>query len=178
MWILLLLAVWGGAGGWWFLSRPEGHSTDSIGMFRQQLRVLERTGPTTVAAAYRMDSEGLGVYGASRIPTMSGPGRALANNPSVAAARRRRVQKRRRDVFFALAAAVAGSAVVGFVPGMAVLWWLSVLLGAALMVYVMVLIQLRAAAVERTQKVRYLPTAAARASRPAEPAYLLRRSAN
>jgi hypothetical protein len=183
--IVLLLAVWGGVGAWWFLSRPESHSTDSIGSFRQQLRVLERTGPTIVSPAYRMETGDLGVYGASRVPTMSGPGRALATTPTVAAARRRRVQKRRRDVFYGLLASVAGSAILGFLPGLSVMWALAGLLTAGLAVYVVLLMQLQAAEAERTQKVRYLHGPVHGAPRQAwagygdpEPAYLLRRSAN
>jgi hypothetical protein len=178
--ILLLLAVWGGVGVWWFMSRPEGHSTDSIGSFRQQLRVLERTGPTTVAPAYRMDTRDLGVYGASRVPTMSGPGRALTNSPTVAAARRRRVQKRRRDVFYGLLASVVGAAILGFLPGLSAMWGLAGLLAAALAFYVVLLTQLQAAATERVQKVRYLHGAGRQswAYGDADPAYLLRRSAN
>jgi len=178
--ILGLLVLWRAVGAWWFLSRPDGHSTDSIGTFRQQLRVLERTGPTTVSPAYRMQQQGIGVYGASRVPTMSGPGRALAQGTTVAAARRRRVQKRRRDVFYGLSAGMAGSAVLGFLPGLTVMWGLSALLLVALALYVVILVQLKALAVERAsrieraQKVRYLPTAAAMH---AEPAYLLRRAA-
>jgi hypothetical protein len=182
--ILLLLAVWGGVGAWWFLSRPDSHSTDSIGSFRMQLRVLERTGPTVVPPAYRMETHDLGVYGASRVPTMSGPGRALANNPTVAAARRRRVQKRRRDVFYGLSASVLGAAVLGFLPGLSVMWWLAALLAVALAMYVVVLMQLRDAAAERSQKIRYLHAAGAPATGrwsgygEPEPAYALRRSAN
>jgi hypothetical protein len=178
--ILGLLVLWGAVGAWWFLSRPDSHSTDSIGTFRQQLRVLERTGPSTVNPAYRMQQQGIGVYGASRVPTMSGPGRALAQGTTVAAARRRRIQKRRRDVFFALAASVAGSAVLGFLPGLSVMWGLSALLVVALALYVVVLLQLNAAVAEksaraeRARKVRYLPTAG---PLQAEPAYLLRRAA-
>jgi hypothetical protein len=174
--ILGLLVLWGAVGAWWFLSRPDGHSTDSIGTFRQQLRVLERTGPSTVSPAYRMEQQGIGVYGASRVPTMSGPGRALAQGTTVAAARRRRVQKRRRDVFFGLSAAVGGSAILGFLPGLSVMWGLSALLVVALALYVVVLLQLNAAAAERAErvkKVRYLPTAHLQP----EPAYLLRRAA-
>lgn len=183
--ILLLLAVWGGIGAWWFLSRPESHSTDSIGSFRQQLRVLERTGPSIVPPAYRMESRDLGVYGASRVPTMSGPGRALANNPSVAAARRRRVQKRRRDVFYGVVTSVVGSAALGFLPGLSVMRWLSVMLAAVLAIYVLMLAQMRSTAVERSQKVRQLRSRPVPRPMPGwgaygdpEPAYLLRRSAN
>lgn len=184
---LLLLAVWGGAGAWWFLSRPEGHSTDSIGSFRRQLRVLERTGPTTITPAYRMESRDLGVYGASRVPTMSGPGRALAHNPTVAAARRRRAQKRRRDVVCGLLAAVVGSALLGLLPGLTVMFGLSALLAVMLAAYVVMLMQMQTAAsgrTERPQNVRYLPRPQT-ATHPgwagrgeAEPAYLLRRSVN
>ena len=182
--IVLLLAVWGGVGAWWFLSRPESHSTDSIGSFRQQLRVLERTGPTTVAPAYRMRSRDLGVYGASRVPTMSGPARGLANNPTVAAARRRRVQKRRRDVVCGLGASVVGAVVLGLLPGLTVMFGLAALLAVVLAGYIVVLMQMQAAAVERTQKVRYLhrPQPAPRQGwanyGEPEPAYVLRRSAN
>jgi hypothetical protein len=174
--ILLLLAVWGGVGAWWFLSRPESHATDSIGSFRQQLRVLERTGPTTVTPAYRMDTGDLGVYGASHLPR-----RSLA--PSIPGARRRRVQKRRRDVFYGLVASVAGAAALGFLPGLSVMWWLAGVLVVVLSLYVVVLAQLQLASAERDQKVRYLQSPGR--SRQAwggygepEPAYLLRRSAN
>jgi hypothetical protein len=175
--IVVLLAVWGGMGAWWFLSRPEGRSTDSIGSFRHQLRVLERTAPTTVTPAYRMQPpQEIGVYGAS----LTMPSKA----PSVMAARRRRVQKRRRDVFYGLVASIGGAAFLGFLPGLAVMWWLAALLTVALAVYVIILMQLRAAAAERTQKVRYLSSVggteghATWAYSEPEPAYLLRRSAN
>jgi hypothetical protein len=195
--ILLLLVVWGGVGAWWYMNRPESRSTDSIGSFRQQLRVLERTGPTTVAPAYRMQTADLGVYGASRVPTMSGPGRALSHNPSAAAMRRRQAQKRRRDVVYGLLAAIGGSFVLGLLPGLSVMWWLALLMAAALAVYIVVLVQLAAATpqrarrlpridlarmerqAEREDNMRYFPAAQIR--RPvhiseAHPAYLLRRS--
>jgi hypothetical protein len=175
--IVLLLVVWGGMGAWWFLSRPEGRSTDSIGSFRHQLRVLERAAPTTVTPAYRMQApQDVGVYGAS-LPM---PSKA----PSVVAARRRRVQKRRRDVFYGLLASVVGAAMLGFLPGLSVMWWLAALLAVTLAVYVIMLMQLRAVAAERIQKVRYLPTVGGGDGRASwsysepEPAYLLRRSAN
>jgi hypothetical protein len=181
--ILLLLAVWGGVGAWWYLSRPESRSTDSIGSFRHQLRVLERTGPVTVSPAYRMESRDLGVYGASQIPTMSRSVQLMAGTPSVVAARRRRVQKRRRDVFFGLTVSVIGAAALGFLPGLAVMWGLAALLAVGLALYVVMLAQVTTATTERTQKVRYLHAAPAPRGRQGwvaepEPAYLLRRSAN
>jgi len=185
--ILLLLAVWGGVGVWWFLSRPEGHSTDSIGSFRQQLRVLERAGPTVITPATRMDMPAFESYAA---PQVAAAHRPMARNPmslASAAARRRRVQKRRREVFYSLVAGVAGSAALGFLPGLSVMWGLSALLAAVLALYVVVLVQLRAAGLERSQKVRFLPTASATprsvgrafpAYAEHDPAYFLRRSAN
>jgi hypothetical protein len=175
--ILLLLVVWGGVGVWWFMNRPEGRSTDSIGSFRQQLRVLERTGPITVPPAYSMRSPDLGVYGASRASLR--PSRV--SSPSVATARRKQAQKRRRDVFYGLLCAIAGSVILGFMPGLSVMWWLAGLLIAALAVYVVVLVQLRSAAldrlhrIERAAKVRYLHSIPAMGQ--PEPAYLLQRSA-
>jgi hypothetical protein len=91
------------------------------------------------------------------------------------------VQKRRRDVFYGLLASVAGSAILGFLPGLSVMWALAGLLTAGLAVYVVLLMQLQAAEAERTQKVRYLhgaPRQAWAGYGDPEPAYLLRRSAN
>ena len=174
--IVLLLAVWGGVGVWWFMNRPEGRSADSIGSFRQQLRVLERAGPTTVAPAYRMTSPDLGVYGAQRVPTMSDVARAVPMNPTIVAARRRRAQKRRRDVFYGLLAAIGGSLFLGFLPGLSVMWWLAALLIASLAMYIVVLMQLKAAVAQTRPgpNVRYLRPAL---GRPEPAAYLLRRSA-
>lgn len=181
--ILLLLAVWGGVGIWWFMNRPESRAADSIGTFRQQLRVLERTGPTTVAPAFKMKTQDLGVFGARRVPTMSGPGNALAKSPSLTALRRRQTQKRRRDVFFGLLAGIGGSFILGFLPGLGLMWWLSVMLLLSVVVYVVALVQVGMATAERTQrraevrsKVRYLPAPVAHAD--ARPVYALQRSAN
>jgi len=176
--IVVLLLVWGGVGAWWFLSRPENHSTDSIGTFRHQLRVLERTGPTTVSPAYRMETDDLGVYGASPAQTGLGLGRPPVAVPSPAASRRRRVQKRRREVFYGLVASIVGSVVLGLLPGLSVMWLLAGILTAVLALYVIVLMQLRASAAERAQKVRFLADAQPTALTQSESSYLLRRSAN
>jgi hypothetical protein len=174
--ILLLLAVWGGVGAWWLLNHPERRSSDSIGTFRQQLTILERTAPTTVTPAYRMRNAGSGVYGASQASFGAlgpvGPARTLPP----ALSRRKRVQKRRRDVLYGLAAATVGAAALGFLPGLAAMWWLSVLLAVVLAVYVAVLVQLRAATA-RTPGPVYPPPAAFGAYAEAETPYLLRRSA-
>jgi hypothetical protein len=168
--ILLLLAVWGGVGAWWLFNHPERRSTDSIGTFRQQLHVLERTGPTTVTPAYRMRNGETCVYGASAVSftSLAGP----ARRPP-AMSRRRRLQKRRRDVFYGLSAATVGAAGLGFLPGLAVMWWLSVLLALVLGVYVVVLVQLRAV----SQPVAYPSPSAFGVYAQDDAPYLLRRSA-
>ena len=176
--ILLLLAVWGGVGAWWLLSRSESRSTDSIGTFRQQLTVLERTGPTSVAPAFRMRDGETGVYGASAASfTHLAPARRAAAPVS----RRRKVQKRRRDVFYALVAATLGAAGLGFLPGLSAMWWLSVLLAVVLAIYVVVLIQLRAANADRVARIAslssvgYPPPSAFGALAEADTPYLVRR---
>jgi hypothetical protein len=169
--ILLLLAVWGGVGAWWLLNHTERRSSDSIGTFRQQLHVLERTGPTTVTPAYRMRNGETGVYGASAFAFTSLAGQARR---VPAMSKRRRLQKRRRDLFYGLLAATLGAAGLGFLPGLAVMWWLSVVLALVLAIYVVVLIQLRAAA----QPVAYPAPSAFGVYREDDDApYLLRRSA-
>ena len=174
--ILLLLAVWGGVGAWWLLNHPERRSTDSIGTFRQQLNVLERTGPTTVAPAFKMRNGETGVYGASQA-SFTQLGRPPARRVPPAVSRRRRVQKRRRDLFYGLLAAMLGAAVLGFLPGLAVMWWLSVLLAVVLAVYVAVLVSLRATTAKAPAAV-YPPPSAFGTLADAEAPYLLRRSAN
>jgi len=89
-----------------------------------------------------------------------------------AALRRRATQRRRRDVFCSLVVGTAGSLLVGFVPGLSVLWYLTAVLAVALGLYVALLLRLRGVAAEREMKLRFLPSAVP------QPALLLRRSAN
>jgi hypothetical protein len=166
--------MWVGAGVYYFRGRPEGRSSDSIGSFHHQLRVLERTGPVTFDPAHSMRDEGLGLVAPLRFSS-GGLGRALMSTPTAAAAaRRRQVQKRRRDVFFGLCLGVVGSFFLGLIPGLRVMWVLSAVLVVVLGAYVFLLVQVKASAAERVTKVRYLPDAV----RKPEPALLLRRSAN
>jgi len=164
--VLLFLAVlWVGAGLYYFRGRPEGRTSDSIGSFRRQLRVLERTGPSVIDPAHRMRD------GAAAVDA---PTVRLAVTPTAAMLRRRRTQKRRRDVFFGLVMALVGSLLLGLIPGLQAMWALAGLLVIALAVYVGLLVQMRNRSAERSMKVHYLPEPAART----EPALLMRRSAN
>ncbi|HUQ39470.1 MAG TPA: hypothetical protein VM030_04900 [Acidimicrobiales bacterium] len=154
-------------------ARAEGRPADSIGSFRRQLHVLERTGPTTVAPANRL--------GPMASLTLGGPERfvrpAAGVAAPVAAARPRRdslARKRRRDVFQALLAAMAGSLLLGLIPSLRVMLGLHLVLDLVFAGYVALLVRMRNAAAEREMKLRFLPSPMA--SR--EPALALRRSAN
>jgi len=168
--LFLLVVLWAGAGVYYFKGRPETRSADSIGSFRHQLRVLERTSPTVIDPAHRL----VDAPAPLRLPLAgAGMARSIASTPATAAARRRQTLKRRRDVFYGLVLGVVGSLVLGLIPGLGVMWLLAGVLLAALAIYVAFLLQLRTQAAERATKVRFLPEP----STP-EPAFLLRRSAN
>jgi hypothetical protein len=149
----------------------EGTSADSIGSFRKQLTVLERAAPTAVAPANRLRVPTSQVTGGVLLPpTPSYAARAIANRPVVL--RRRQAQRRRREVLVVLVTLMAGTLIAGFLPGMKMLWGLNVVLDMVFVAYVSLLIRLRNLAAEREMKLRFLPGASA------EPALLLRRSAN
>jgi hypothetical protein len=137
-------------------ARAEGRPADSIGDFRRQLSVLRRAAPQTLAA-----------YGT--VPFVAGP-----HTQSRQDAARRRTVKRRRDVFYALVTSMAGTLVLGMVPGLRVLWGLHLVLDALFVAYVALLVRMRNQAAEREMKVRFLPHASAAP----EPAFAMRRSAN
>ncbi len=168
--LLLLVVMWVGAGVYYFRGRPESRSADSIGSFRHQLRVLERTGPLAIDPAHRLRDRQLPPLGPSAAPAIP----ASSLSPSTTADRRRRTLKRRRDIFFGLCLGLVGSLLLGLIPGLQVMWILAAVLGAVLAAYTALLIQLRNRAAERAMKVRFLPGAGAGA----EAALLLRRPAN
>jgi hypothetical protein len=143
-------------------ARAEGRPADSIGDFRRQLSVLRRAAPIGTPPPAP-----LAAYGA--VPFVAGPHTQARQD-----AARRRTVKRRRDVFYALVASMAGTLVLGMVPGLRVLLGLHLVLDALFVVYVALLVRMRNQAAEREMKVRFLPHTA---SAP-EPAFALRRSAN
>jgi hypothetical protein len=172
--VLLLLAVlWIGAGVYYFRGRPESRSADSIGSFRRQLRVLERTSPPVIDPAHRMRDGSRGLL-LGPVHQSASFRRQMALTPSMVALQRRRTVKRRRDIFFGLLLGVVGSLLLGVIPGLHVMWLLSGFLALVLGGYVALLVALRNEATERTTKVRFFPTA----PQASEPAFLLRRSAN
>jgi len=158
--------------------QAEARLGDSIGDFRRQLRILQRTGPRTVPAAYRLAPER--PRAPVNPPSAGSPGSVVRGATAVitrrtttAALRRQRTLRRRRDVFVVLVGGTLGCAGLGALPGLHVLWALAAGLGLLLAAYVAVLIHLRNLAAEREMKLRFLPPPQAQ-----EPALLLRRSAN
>lgn len=152
-------------------ARAEGRPADSIGNFRRQLHVLQRTGPGLSVPP----ANSLGLFMSPR-PLSPAAGLYAMGRPALSPekARRARTLKRRRDVFYALLAAMGGSLVLGMVPGLRVLWGLHLLLDVLFAVYVGMLVHMRNQAAEREMKLRFIPGAHAAP----EPALLLRRSAN
>lgn len=139
-------------------SRREVRPADSIGAFQRHLSVLERAAPNhpgTVEGQVRVGPE------------------ARTTAPRLATPSRADVRRRRRDVLVGLLAAMAGSLVLGLIPGLRVLLVVHLVLDVLFVAYVVLLVRARNAAAERDLKVRYLPSRTA-----PDPSLLLRRSVN
>ena len=165
--LLILAVVWGV-----FLvpqilrARADRGPADSIGSFRNQLSMIERTlpgggQPSSLRAASfgaRPAPLGGGVIGAPALYPLQPPMRS-------------ELHRRRRDVLLALLA------VVVFTLALGLLWTplfaLNIIADLALATYVALLVRARMIAQEREMKVRYLPGPAVHQP---EPALLLRRS--
>lgn len=157
--LLLLALIWGALLVSWLRSRSATTFSDSVGSFRRNLNVLERTTPTTVRPANRLKVP-TGRYGTGQAFSTGAPVRRTRPVAANAAAlRRRQAQKRRRDVFFTLLAGTAGFFALALLPGLSVLWGIQVLFDILLGVYVAVLVRLRNQAAEREMKLRYMSTA-------------------
>ncbi|HEX9991392.1 MAG TPA: hypothetical protein VGB14_00550 [Acidimicrobiales bacterium] len=148
----------------WLRNRSESRPGDSISSFRQQLSVLERTTPG--ATPLRRP-----------VPAPVAPPQPYIH-PAVA--RRRRVvssrrlaRKRRRDIFTGLLVLMVATLALSFVPGLQMLRTVHFVLDALFVAYIALLVRAQRLAAEREMKVHYLPGTVA-----AEPALLLRRSAN
>jgi hypothetical protein len=135
--LLVLAVVWAA-----FLTpqvlraRAEKTPADSIGAFRNQLSVLERTAPAGMPR-YRRPVSNAYAHAAPR------SSQAL-------------VRKRRRDVLFALLAAMGTTLLLGMVPVFHLLLVVHVLLDLLFVAYCALLVRARNLVAEREMKVRYL----------------------
>lgn len=184
--LLILAGIWAAVLVPWVRSRVEPGPADSIGDFRRQLGVLQRTGPVTVAPANRLRvppyQPGVPTpystqFGGARRPMQPSALAAMSVSASASAsaeaARRARTLKRRRDVFLTLLGSMAGTLLLGLLPPFRMLLVLHVVLDLAFAGYVALLVQMRNARAEREMKVRFIPAALA-----ADPAPVRVRSAN
>ena len=173
--LLILAALWAALLVPPYLrNRAENRPADSIGDFRHQLRVLQRTGPSSVAPANRLWGPSPAVPPYAPYAAGLRPGfRPI----SAAAMRRRATQRRRRDIFLSLLALTSLSGVCGFVPGLSAVWYLTGVMAVALVAYVLLLVRMRNLAAEREMKLRFLPREQADHGAPA-PAYVMRRTVN
>jgi hypothetical protein len=145
--LLFLAGIWGVVLYGWFRDRlADTRPADSIGSFRHQLSVLERTGPTTELTPVRRP--------AVARPAVARPVVAARRTSSSSPA------KRRRDILFGLLAVMGGSLVLSFVPGLAVLRLFHFFVDALCVAYLGLLIRQRNIRAEREMKLRFLPTAA------------------
>ncbi len=133
--------------------RAERRSTDSIGDFHRQLRILQRTGPTVVDPAYRLDP-GAPAGGPFRAPGARGM-RTLERQPDPYF--RPEACKRRRDILAVLLAVLVGSGILAAIPPLRPLLYVTIAGAVSLAMYVGLLVYLRTLALEREMKLRYLP---------------------
>jgi hypothetical protein len=169
--LIVLAAVWAA-----FLlppvlrARSEHRPSGSISDFRRQLYVLSRTSPIVVATGPGMGERRAPAGSARVVPIRPGLAPPVpVMSPGLRLGRRRSTVKRRRDIFVGLLVAMAGSLVLGVAPPLRLLWTIHILIDVAFVAYVGALVYLRSQEAE-TQRVQFIPGA--------EPALLLRRSAN
>jgi hypothetical protein len=162
--LLILAMVWLAVLGPGLLRRrAERRSTDSIGAFHRQLRVLQRTGPALVDPAYRLEDEGEAVSSALRLPRPQRPVRA-ASVPRARHGERRtdpyfrpEACRRRRNTLAGLLAVVVFTGLLGAVPALRPALFVTIVDALLLAGYVGLLVYLRTLALERQVKLRYLP---------------------
>jgi hypothetical protein len=172
--LLILVLVWAAVLGPSLLRRgTQRRSTDSIGAFHRQLRVLQRTGPSIVDPLHRLDTSlpstqiahrslgggrtGLIVVRPDAVVPASQQlaGRSASRRPDPYF--RPEACKRRRDVFAILVLTIVFSGSLAVIPAARLVLIFTGLLCVALVGYVALLVQMCNRARERELKLRYLP---------------------
>jgi hypothetical protein len=137
--------------------RAEKTPADSIGAFRNQLNVLERTTP--------------GMLGRSSRPLPPAPGIGLGRPLGRSVSQKELIRRRRQNILFGLLAAMGTTLLLGLLVPKVLL--LHVALDVLFVAYCAMLVRARNVVAEREMKVRYLPGPAYGG---AEQPFLLRRS--
>ncbi|MGA2037306.1 MAG: hypothetical protein ABSH04_06960 [Acidimicrobiales bacterium] len=172
--LLILLLVWAVVLGPSLLRRgAQRHSTDSIGAFHRQLRVLQHTGPSLVDPIHRLDASlpathigahphsgnrpGLIVVRPDAAPPVSGQHIRASSVRRPDPYFRAEACKRRREVLLALLLVVVCTGLLGAIPAARLLLAVTSVAVVALTAYVVLLVRLRNRALEREVKLRFLP---------------------
>jgi hypothetical protein len=151
MWVLVLVPPL-------LRSRSDGRPNHSISSFQRQLRTLQRTGgvPARGSVTYLRGTAPVGRQAQSRpIYADDGrygddgygyaPRRGPVSSARYAAARREAMRRRRQNVLLTLVAATFGTGVLAFGMEITSLTWVFVACSAALVVYLLLLVQIRKA---------------------------------
>lgn len=162
--LLILAVVWGV-----FLvpqvlrARADRGPADSIGSFRNQLSMIERSLPDgqgraarrAAASHHQAPAYPYAVPAYRGVPAMSMSPSAYGSGSLGGAPTRSDLQRRRQNVLLALLALVIATLALGLVfkPAFA----LNIVADLALAAYVTLLVRARSIAAEREMKVRYLP---------------------
>jgi len=175
--LLILAGVWALVLGPGIVKRMlEGRSIDSVGAFHRHLRVLERTGPTVVDPVFRLanSSEPPGRRPApvplprpglvlirpdARAPRLGTDGGAVSqrrSDPYFSPG----ACRRRRDVLLALVSVFLFTGVLGAIPQLRMILAVTAFSAVLVMLYLVVLVRMRTRALERSVKLRYLPSPA------------------
>lgn len=153
--------------------RFDRGSSDSIGEFHQQLRVLRRTGPAVVPPAFRLmtslpdaatprpsTSGAVGDRGLVLIRPDAVPARPQRTMPGAQRPDRffrPEAAKRRRDVFASMVCVIFVTGVLGAIPVLRPLLGVAAFVVVVCALYVVMLVRLGSRATERVAKLRYLP---------------------
>lgn len=178
--LLFLAGIWSVVLYGYFRDRlQEARPADSIGSFRRQLSVLERTGPLGHASPrHRIESLNAAIPAAlvsgAAAPRPAAPRPAAPRHTGRPVTRRVSAAKRRRDILFGLVGVAASTLVLSFVPALGALRIVHVLADLLIAAYIGLLVHQRNVRAEREMKLRFLPGPAMSP----EPAWLLRRTGN
>jgi hypothetical protein len=184
--LALLIAIWGVFLGVTLVrKRAEYKADSSIGAFQRQLQVLRRNSqafdrsaglgapqqvgdeaalpgfaPLQLRQLHRPDSLGPGSpdpYGRRAAAFVARGGGIVGEGSRQDPYFRPEACERRRDVLLILVSALLSTGLISIIPAARVALVLTAVAGAALLVYVVLLVRLRAHATERETKLRYMP---------------------
>lgn len=179
--LAVLIGIWGVFLGVTLVrKRAEYRADSSIGAFQRQLQVL-RPNSVTVDRLQGLQrrpagdpSSGSGVFAPFRSQQLNGSAMGqgrhaqkshFVGESTVKESRqdpyfRPEACERRRDVLMVLLSALVSTGLISIIPEARMALVLTAISGFALLVYVVMLVRLRAQAFEREMKLRYMPAAA------------------